>query len=66
MMGLRLVQEGVSAEVFQRRFGQPLEELFGAQIQHLIQLGLLEWSDTCLRLTQRGRLLGNRVFVEFL
>ncbi|MDI6693880.1 MAG: radical SAM family heme chaperone HemW [Anaerolineales bacterium] len=66
MMGLRLVQEGVSAEVFQRRFGQPLEELFGAQIRHLIQLGLLEWSDTCLRLTQRGRLLGNRVFVEFL
>lgn len=66
MMGLRLVQEGVSAEVFRQRFGQPLDELFGRQIERLIQLGLLEWSDARLRLTQRGRLLGNRVFVEFI
>lgn len=66
MMGLRLTQEGVSAEVFRQRFSQPLEELFGNQIQRLIHLGLLEWSDARLRLTRRGRLVGNRVFVEFI
>jgi oxygen-independent coproporphyrinogen-3 oxidase len=68
MMGLRLVQEGVSNKIFQKRFGNRLEEVFGKQIQHLRSLGLLEWAaddGDILRLTPRGRLLGNQVFVEF-
>lgn len=66
MMGLRLVREGVSNTNFCARFGQPLTELFGLQIERLTRLGLLEWHDDCLRLTRRGRLLGNQVFVEFI
>lgn len=68
MMGLRLVQEGVSNKIFQKRFGNRLEDVFGTQIQHLRSLGLLEWAaddGDILRLTPRGRLLGNQVFVEF-
>jgi oxygen-independent coproporphyrinogen-3 oxidase len=68
MVGLRLTQEGVSAAAFQTRFGQTLEQCFGAEIQRLISLGLLEWTstaDTHLRLTRRGRLLGNQVFMQF-
>jgi oxygen-independent coproporphyrinogen-3 oxidase len=68
MMGLRLVQEGVSNKIFQKRFGNRLEDVFGMQIQHLRSLGLLEWAaddGDILRLTPRGRLLGNQVFVEF-
>lgn len=66
MMGLRLVQEGVSDAAFRARFGQPLTDLFAAQIERLQLLGLLEWHGDRLRLTRRGRLLGNRVFVEFI
>lgn len=69
MMGLRLVKEGVSDIEFRQRFGMSLESCFGAQIGRLISVGLLEWAgefDERLRLTSRGRLLGNQVFREFI
>lgn len=68
MLGLRVVNEGISKEEFLNRFGEPMEKLFGAQIQKLISTGLLEIRDTAgesFRLTRRGILLGNRVFGEF-
>ncbi len=66
MMGLRLTREGVSAERFRSRFGRALREVYGAQIENLTALGLLEWAgEDRLRLTPRARLLGNRVFMEF-
>jgi oxygen-independent coproporphyrinogen-3 oxidase len=70
MMGLRLTETGVAAQAFSERFGQPLDALFGPQIERLIRLGLLEWAvhegESVLRLTSRGRLLGNQVFMEFI
>ncbi len=69
MTGLRLVEEGVSDAAFRQRFGESLREVFPAQIERLLRLGLLEWAGEegdCLRLTRRGRLLGNQVFVEFI
>lgn len=69
MMGLRLTQEGVIDIDFSRRFGQTLEQRYGPKIKRLLHLGLLEWVDNperCLRLTKRGRLLGNQVFGEFI
>jgi oxygen-independent coproporphyrinogen III oxidase len=65
MVGLRLVLEGVSAEAFEARFGEPLTDVFGKEIEGLLRQGLLEWTDDHLRLTPRGRMLGNRVFSEF-
>ncbi len=66
MMGLRLTRQGVSAARFRARFGLPLEAAYGAQIARLTALGLLEWAEgEALRLTPRGRLLGNRVFMAF-
>jgi oxygen-independent coproporphyrinogen-3 oxidase len=68
MMGLRLVDEGVSAAGFQRRFGDTLESIYGVQIKRLVSLGLLEWvgaREDVLRLTRYGRLLGNQAFMEF-
>jgi oxygen-independent coproporphyrinogen-3 oxidase len=68
MMGLRLVQEGVPLDSFAGRFGQGMHQIFGAQITRLSSLGLLENTGSphqTLRLTPRGRLLGNQVFMEF-
>jgi coproporphyrinogen III oxidase-like Fe-S oxidoreductase len=46
-----------------------LREAFGEEIKELEYLGLLEWdgeeNDT-LRLTHKGRLLGNQVFLRFI
>jgi oxygen-independent coproporphyrinogen III oxidase len=71
MVGLRLTREGVPAKGFQDRFGVTLEEAFGKEISHLIDLGLLEWKtgdvpgESNLLLTQRGKMVGNQVFQFF-
>lgn len=66
MMGLRLTEEGVSRLAFEQRFGTPLEAMFGSEIEELSQKGLLEVTPDRIRLTTRGRLLGNQVFMRFL
>jgi len=66
MTGLRLTREGVSEVTFQKRFGRELEDVFGEEIKDLIRLGLLAKQAQSLRLTYRGRLLGNQVFARLL
>jgi oxygen-independent coproporphyrinogen-3 oxidase len=70
LLGLRLVQEGVSAVGFADRFGISLDEQYGEQIQKGIDQDLLEWIETSngphVRLTQRGRFLANQVMVQFM
>lgn len=65
MVGLRLVERGVDDAEFTQRFGLSLREAFLEPIQRLVGQGLLEWVNGRLRLTPHGRLLGNRVFMEF-
>ena len=64
MLWLRL-NEGVSLEAFAERFGKTLPEIYGEEIRDLISIGLLEQLNGVLRLTGRGRLLGNEVFLRF-
>jgi oxygen-independent coproporphyrinogen-3 oxidase len=68
LMGLRLTQEGIQNEAFYNRFGVDLVEIYGEIITRLISLDLIQWTNQeqeQLRLTRRGRLLGNIVFREF-
>jgi oxygen-independent coproporphyrinogen-3 oxidase len=68
IMGLRLVEEGVSKDVFFQRFNRTLDDAYRAEINELINLGLLEWGgdeNDRLLLTQKGKLLGNQVFIRF-
>ncbi len=68
LMGLRLVDEGILNARFENRFGVSLSRVFDSEISRLVNLGLLEWGGDGgdrLRLTRRGRLLGNLVFREF-
>lgn len=62
---LRLVQAGVSDADFRSRFGSGLMDVYAAEIQDLVRVGLLEWQGDLIKLTKRGRLLGNQVFVRF-
>jgi len=72
MTGLRLTQEGVSMDEFQARFGTSMRDVYGKEIDELLKLGLVEGKTSgfsknseVLRLTKRGRLLGNQVFMRF-
>ena len=63
---LRLTREGVAEDDFRRRFGVSLEEVYGQVIGDLVEAGLLVRDAVGLRLSGRGRLLGNQVFAQFL
>jgi len=66
MTGLRLTQEGVSTTEFEKRFRSKLLEVYEKEIEELSKYGLLESKTSeVLRLTPRGRLLGNQVFMRF-
>jgi len=63
--GLRLL-EGVSTSGFAERFGVTVDEAFGPALQRHEGLGLLERTSERVRLTDRGLLLANEVFVDLL
>jgi putative oxygen-independent coproporphyrinogen III oxidase len=64
-LGLRKT-EGVSKQRFFEKFGRDVHDVFGTAIRAEQQKGLLEETATHVRLTRRGRLLGNEVFQAFL
>ncbi|MDP2964661.1 MAG: radical SAM family heme chaperone HemW [Pelolinea sp.] len=70
MMGMRLTEEGISAENFLKRFGVSLDEVYSKEITKLLHQVLVEWvmveGHSHLRLTKKGRLLGNQVFMQFI
>jgi oxygen-independent coproporphyrinogen III oxidase len=63
-MGLRL-NAGVSYAHFRDRCGAELEHVYGDVLAELLGLGLLERDERGVRLTERGRMLGNQVFQRF-
>jgi len=65
ILGLRLIQ-GVSLHDFAARFGITVEAAFGPAIERHLALGLLERAEGRLRLSARGLLLANEVFVDLL
>ncbi|MCJ7696533.1 MAG: hypothetical protein MUO40_14070, partial [Anaerolineaceae bacterium] len=69
MLGLRMVKQGVSNNEFFRRFGASIEDAFHNELPKLLTQGLIEWvvgqNDRFIRLTRRGTLLGNQVFMRF-
>ncbi len=65
IMGLRLVK-GIEFESMIDRFGIDVTDRYEREMDELIHWGLLESDGRNLRLTRRGRLLGNEVFWRFL
>ena len=59
-------REGISIDAYQDRFGEKIEIAFGNILKKWIDLQLLEHTATHLRLTPRGLLLANEVFVELM
>lgn len=66
MLGLRLLQDGVSCNAFRQRHGVSIEEQFGSELARFDSLGLLVIEGERVRLSRRGALLANSVCAEFL
>ena len=69
MVGLRLTETGVSKKAFFEMFKQNMDNIFSKQLVFLHKKGLLETIPSMdgdhVRLTEKGRLLGNQVFMQF-
>jgi oxygen-independent coproporphyrinogen-3 oxidase len=63
-LGLRL-NEGINLCDFKQRCGVSFENYYASQVESLKARGLLEANGDYLRLTERGLLLANQVFMEF-
>ena len=61
-LGLRLLEEGIDRRSFERRFGHEFETVFGHGLSTVRAAGLLDDTETHVRLSKRGRLLANEVF----
>ena len=64
MMGLRL-DEGIGITAFTERFGASPRSVYADTLDELERLELIHIQDGALRLTHRGRMLGNEVFSRF-
>jgi len=68
LLGLRIINSGVSIETFSARYGESLMEVFVNEIEQLLKQGLVEWwgkDKTQLRLSKRGVMIANQVFMQF-
>lgn len=68
-LALRLVKDGVSLDRFERSFGKSVLEVFKEQVEELLHLGLIEWGglkQSNLKLTRRGLMVANQVFLRFI
>ena len=69
IMGLRLTQSGISDKRFRKRFGTSVFDEYPDEIRTLVSQELIEpvnMNNPVVRLTKKGRFLGNHVFRMFL
>lgn len=64
-LGLRLA-DGVGFDDFRQTFGVEIGQVFGRELEELLDQELLQSDGNGLSLTRRGMLLSNRVFSRFL
>ena len=64
-LGLRK-NEGVLFEEFERKMGLPMKELYENKITKLVNEGLLFEDEKGVRLSRKGRFVGNEIFQQFL
>lgn len=65
MLGLRMM-DGVDLAAFKARFGVDLTDEYHQEIEGFLERGLIEVTETSLRLTPKGLFVANEVAAEFL
>lgn len=58
--------QGLHLPTFEQRFAKPFTAFVGGRLHLVEEAGLLEYDGEWLRMSKRGRLLGNEVFMRLL
>ncbi len=66
MLGLRLIQEGVSYAGFQERYGENMRQIYARELQFLQERDLIQIEADRVRLSQTGIMFHNYVSQQFL
>jgi oxygen-independent coproporphyrinogen III oxidase len=66
LLGLRLVQHGVSRTAFRARFGIDPVEHYQAQLKELETRGWIGWDDKAICLRSEALLVSNEILIAFL
>lgn len=66
ILGLRLIQDGISAQAVRERHGIDLWSAYGPVIDQLCESHMVEWNGEQLRLTRQAILVANEVALRFL
>ncbi|MCX7939189.1 MAG: radical SAM family heme chaperone HemW [Thermoflexales bacterium] len=66
MLGLRLLEEGVSQARFAQRYGAPISAFFAEALQRGEQLGLIEVTPERVRLRPEARFISNQAMMLFI
>lgn len=64
-LGLREIA-GINKQHFLEKYGKTVHEIFGKQLNKLVEQELLIEDEVGIRLSRQGRFVGNEVFQEFL
>ncbi|MGM0436981.1 MAG: radical SAM family heme chaperone HemW [Bacillota bacterium] len=64
-LGLRLM-EGINFEDFYQTFNKHIDNVYEEEIEKLISKGLLIKNNKNIKLSEKGKFLGNQVFLEFI
>lgn len=64
MMGLRL-SRGIYQQEFIHRFGNTLQDIYPEIMNELVENKLIQVNSVSVKLTDKGRMLGNEVFSKF-
>ena len=64
-LGLRTMA-GVNEDRFYRRYHMTVDAVYGETVPELESQGVIERQNGYIRLTNRGKFLGNEVFQQFL
>ena len=65
IMGLRL-DSGINLNEFEEKFQIKIEKIFPGKIDNLISENLINKKNNQIKLSDKGKLLGNEVFINFL
>ena len=65
IMGLRL-DSGINLDEFEEKFQIKIEKIFPGKIDKLISENLINKKNNQIKLSDKGKLLGNEVFINFL
>ncbi len=66
VMRLRLLHEGLDAQIFESRFGRSIDEIYGPVIEEIESLGFVERRDGVIRLREEMVPLANEAWRRFL